>query len=799
MRNIRGAAGGRPLLTILSPQRLVGPATRRRVAIPLAILASLALLALDAPVRAADPSWPRQFDSPSGPFVIYQPQPEDLDGDLLSCRAAFSLQRSADGDPIFGVLWFTEHIQIDRDSSTVTRRDLDVTKVRLPGITPAEADRYEALVESEAKQWDLSGSLDELKAGLAVTEKERASVAGLDNTPPVIRFVYERAFLVPYDGSPTLEPIEGSRLERVANTPYAVVHDPASRAYYLSGANLWYQAKDPLGPWSAISKLPNSVRAVVPPDTLPNDQVQGPPPRVFTATVPTELISIDGQPQYAPLVGDELLYIANTESDVVRMVSTQALYVLLAGRWYTAATPQGPWTFVRGDQLPAVFNEVPSDSPKGNILASIAGTDQADDAVADAEIPQTSAIRRDHSGFQVFYDGEPEFEYIDGTNLQYAVNTDAEVILADGRFYACDQGVWYVADDPEGPWQVSETRPIGVEDIPPSCPVYDVRYVYIYDVTPSYVYVGYLPGYLGCYPYYGTVVYGTGHRYRPWHGPRHFFPRPCTWGFQPRYNLWLGRWSFGYTFGSGFLRTGYRWRPGATLDRPHGPPRWFGPGGYRRPLLGADRTFLRVRPPSRSPVRPADTTPMNLYRRSSNAGRVDRTASRLPLRPIALSPARAVNRPNNVFAGRDGKVYQRDERGIWKVNEGRTWKPTRTPDRPQAKRPTRSSGAAGSGPGRSWPPTLFEPRPARPDEPRAQRPAEPQPRPAAPEVRPEPGNLEGEYRARQRSGVGPAPGFVRPAPKPEPATQEQPKQEQPKQEQAKDPPKPRKSPFERRP
>src|SRR5207249_10347340 len=55
-----------------------------------------------------------------------------------------------------------------------------------------------------------SGSLDELKAGLAVTEKERASVADLDNTPPHIQFAYERAFLVLYDGPPVLEAIEGS-------------------------------------------------------------------------------------------------------------------------------------------------------------------------------------------------------------------------------------------------------------------------------------------------------------------------------------------------------------------------------------------------------------------------------------------------------------------------------------------------------------------------------------------------------------------------------------------------------------
>src|SRR5713101_1614882 len=108
----------------------------------LPLLTVVATLAPATPARCDDSSWPRQFDSSSGSFVIYQPQPEDLNGDLLSARAAFSLQ-SGDSNPTYGVLWFTEQIAIDRDSSTVEARNLDVTKVRLPGITLAEAHKYE--------------------------------------------------------------------------------------------------------------------------------------------------------------------------------------------------------------------------------------------------------------------------------------------------------------------------------------------------------------------------------------------------------------------------------------------------------------------------------------------------------------------------------------------------------------------------------------------------------------------------------------------------------------------------------
>ncbi len=744
----------------------------------IATLVATAALAVAVPARAADPAWPRQIDSPSGSFVIYQPQPEDLDGDLLTARAAFSLQKSTDADPTFGVLWFTERIAIDRDSSTVTARSLDVTKVRLPGITADEESGYEKLVESEAAQWDLSGSLEELRAGLAATERERASVAGLGTAPPRIIFAYERAILVPYDGAPALEPIEGSSLQRVANTPYAVVFDPSSRTYYLNGANLWYAARSPLGPWTDTLRVPAAVRAIVPPDTAAAAQVQGPPPLVLTATDPTELVSTDGPPRYAPLVGDELLYVTNTESDVLREVSSQALYVLLAGRWYRASSPDGPWTFVRGDQLPASFGRIPPGSPKGGLLASVAGTDQAEDAIADAEIPQTSAIRRSEDGFTVSYDGSPEFQPIAGTTLQYAVNTDAEVIFADGRYYACDQGVWYIADDPEGPWSVSETRPLGVDGIPPDCPVYNVRYVFIYDATPDVVYMGYLPGYVGCYPYYGTVVYGTGYRYVPWRGRQHYYARPATWGFYARYNPWLGRWSFGFSYGTGFLRVGTRWMWPHESARHHGAAAWFGPGGYRRPLLAADLTPVRARRAGMTRATLGGSPPANLYNRTENVTRVDRAAFRVPPRRVARLAPKPAPSPNNVLAGKDGKVYQRDALGNWRVNDGRAWRPALVPARPFVAPPAtgrRAPGTATEEVARPAERPPSQPAPGswpseRPVRPRAVPPASPAP----PAMGPSPGDLEREYRARERASEKTAPDAVAPAERPAPAREERP-------------------------
>ncbi len=800
----------------MPPLRTMNPLRLSRVSRVLAVLAAGAVLAAARPAVADDGEWPRQFDSSSGTFVIYQPQPEGLNGDVLTGRAAFSLQKSGDAYPVFGVLWFTEDIYVDRDSSAVTARNFDVTRVRLPGITPDLASRYEKLVEGQAAQWDLSGSLEELQAGLAAAEKERASVADLDDTPPRILFHERRAILVVYDGAPALEQIDGSKLQRVANTPYAVVYDPDGRNYYLAGANLWYRAKNPLGPWTDIPAPPRAVREAVPPDTSTYDRVAGPAPDVMTAMEPTELIATDGPPRWAPLVDDELLYVTNTESDVIREVGTQSIYVLIAGRWFRAPSTDGPWTYVRGDQLPDSFKRVPPDSPKGNILASVAGTDQAGDALADAEIPQTSAIRRDVTDFQVTYDGSPEFAPIEGTDLEYAVNTDAEVLLApDGRYYACDQGIWYVSDDPQGPWSVSDTRPPGVEDIPPSCPVYDVAYVYVYDSTPDVVYVGYLPGYMGCYPHYGTVVYGTGYRYGSWRSRHHFYPRRFTWGFEARYNPWLSRWSFGSSYGSSFLRVGTRWQPGRPTLQRRVQPTWFGPGGFRRPLVAHDLTMVRVRPGRVRPRLP-DALPMSVYSRPENVQRVNRTVLKSPFRSIARPMARPAAVPNDVFAGKDGKVYRRDATGTWQVRQGTNWKPTTLPTPPPAvQTPVTRERTGGPsvqpsqpGPG-TQPPPRYQPKAQPQPDQRSQadqrsqprganverrvpprynppsQPSQPQPRPNPPSIGRTPGDLEREYRARERSspgGGGTPPPSARPTqPREEPRnqkTQEPPREKQ---------------------
>ena len=94
---------------------------------------------------------------------------------------------------------------------------------------------------------------------------------------------------------------------------------------------------------------------------------------VLTATEPTELISTDGPPRYAPLVGDELLYVTNTESDVVREVELAGA-VRAARRPLVHGHSPGRAVVVRA-RRPAAreLPGVPPGSPKGHLRVYVGG------------------------------------------------------------------------------------------------------------------------------------------------------------------------------------------------------------------------------------------------------------------------------------------------------------------------------------------------------------------------------------------------------------------------------------------
>jgi hypothetical protein len=328
----------------------------------------------------------------------------------------------------------------------------------------------------------------------------------------------------------------------------------------------------------------------------------GPAPEVFVATAPSELIIFNGQPSFVAIPGTQLLYAANTSGNVFKSLTDQRNYILISGRWFSAASLDGPWRFEPGNKLPRDFASIPDDSPKENVKASVPGTTQAQEALIANSIPQSTGVPRNTQMQPPQMDGAMQLAPIEGTPLHDIANSGTPIIEVDPQsWYACQNGVWYVATSANGPWTAAASVPAVIYRIPTTSPLHYLTYVQVYGATPQMVYEGYTPGYMGTEVAPDqTVVYGTGYYYPPWIGDYWYCP-PITWGwgFNNCWSPWWG-WGFdcGFGWGCGFGGFGI-WGCGPAFPcwggfgfRDHGfdHDRGFDRGGFaRRDGFGGDR------------------------------------------------------------------------------------------------------------------------------------------------------------------------------------------------------------------
>ena len=656
---------------------------------------ALALLVASMPVSAQENDWPRTLPLEQGTVTIYPLQVDERTGDIIRFRAALAYRERAGAEPVFGAGWFESRVEVDSVRRIVHPVDFKVTETRFPDGTGDLQSELSSALARQSSDWNLDFSLDELEAGLKQAEAERTAMESLNTAPPRIIYRDHPALLISMDGDPVLREIEDSPYEAVINTPYPLIFNGDD--YYLNVAqDVWYRSGEATGPYRYEPRPPTDIAAMVNAGdageaaVAPDEPMTAAnAPEIIVSTEPTELVVTGGPAAFVPLV-DDLLVLKNSDDDVFMHVSSQQFYIVLAGRWYRAGSLDGPWEYRPADQLPAAFADIPRSSGQADSRVYVAGTDEAKEAVLDAYVPQTAAVERGEAEIDVVYDGDPVYRPVAGTDLVYIENTGSTVLVADGLYYLVEDGVWYVSASPNGPWQVATSRPAQVDTILPTSPVHNVKYVQIYDYTPSVVYVGYTPGYLGSYVYYDTIVYGTGWHYRPWVSPYYYYPRHSTWGFNVSYNPWSG-WNFGVSWYWGpvsfsYYTGGYWHRRHPWHHRYYG---YWGPCGYRprhykRRGHGHNRYAGRHYRPGEGRHQRHD----NLYRDSAQRARVAKTRdvrSRSPrgrtgdavlrdkyvrnsMTPVNRSELRTKanvqdanyrSRKGQLFADNSGKVYRK--------------------------------------------------------------------------------------------------------------------------------------------
>lgn len=514
---------------------LVAPSLKAQVSAPQPA-------AQQAPADKASMQWPRTFSGDGYDFIVYQPQIDSWTGNQLAGRFATGVRPTGTTNETYGIIYFKARTEVDKVNRLVTLEDFQ-GQARFP-TQQGMQDQYMAILKTLQPKTAKVIPLDHLEAIFAVSANiDKSRFTTVKNDPPRIIYTTKPSLLILVDGSPVLKKLTGN-YERVVNTRGILLldNDPNYQAYYLSAGGKNYIAPSIEGPWTVALAPPPDLQSAIDAalatkqvdPMLPKNKGTTPDFQIYVSTTPTELIQTTGVPNMTPIDGTNLLYITNTSSALFYNIDEGMNYVLISGRWFKSLSLYGPWSYVAPNELPSDFAKIPENSPKSNVLASVAGTPQSKEAIISNSIPQTAMISRKEAQLKVIYaDNKPQFKPIQGTSLKYAVNTDIPVIeVKSDHYYACEGGVWFTSKNPLTDWTVATSVPQVIYSIPPSSPIYYVTNVYIYGSNPDSVYVGYTPGYAGTVvSSAGTVVFGTGYVYPPAVYGNVYWAYPPTYGY----------------------------------------------------------------------------------------------------------------------------------------------------------------------------------------------------------------------------------------------------------------------------
>jgi hypothetical protein len=535
-------------------------------------------------------SWPHSFSKNGSGITVFQPQAISWSNRRkLTARAAIAITPAGQTKQVFGTLQISVETHIDNATGIVSLSDPILLESHFPSLDTQRAATLDAKIRTDLPRQQMP-TVPLASILLSLGQSPIESVA-VNNDPPTIFYASRPASLIVFDGEPVVVPIKGTALSHAVNTNWDIF--VYQNTWYLLDNGLWLSAPAVSGPYEPVRHLPavflalpkdsnfSGVRKFIP-AAHPKSADQT--PTVLVSLKPADIIVTEGEPHLAPVSGTGLKRVLNSPNALFFDPAQSKFYVLLSGRWFAASDLNGPWTFAT-DDLPPDFAMIPPEGSSGAVLASIPGTVQSQEAVLRAQIPVTATLNRSDASITVLYAGPPKFQPIPGTSILHAVNTASVVLKIDEKYYACENGAWFVARSPTGPWILADSLPPVIKTIPPNSPLYPVTYVQIYGMNPTTVTYGYTAGYLMGYVSAGVLVYGTGYYYPPVVLPGRvpvYYPYPYTYGAAVYYNSSTGAW----------LRTGTVYGPyggGATGGRYYNPTTgaWAQGGAIYGPNGGA--------------------------------------------------------------------------------------------------------------------------------------------------------------------------------------------------------------------
>ena len=693
-------------------------------------------------VTGVDPGWPRLYTTPTGTITIYQPQISSWEEQKhIVAWSAVSYEVKG-AKPALGTIKIEAETKVSLDDRLVAFHDFTVPETHFSTLSRDQTKELVAGLQQAIPQGERVIELDRVLAAVDVSSIKPRNIEGVKADPPRIFSSTRPAILVNIDSDPVWNRLTDLDLAYAVNTNWDLFQVVTTKALYLRNESSWYTAADLNGPWSPAGKLPQSFSKLPADDNFKEVKANVPGravsasamPTVFVSTTEAELLAFEGEPVPVAVAGTGLFWLRNTESDVFRMGKTGPIYYLVAGRWFSAPDLKGPWTFAT-PTLPEDFKKIPIEHERSRVRASVPGTEEANEAILLAQVPQTARVnRKEVKAPEVTYQGDPQFQPIEKTTLQRAVNTDKDIIKVGDLYYMCFQAVWFMSKSPTGPWEVATSVPKEIYSIPPSSAVYNVTYVTVEeddDDNDDWTTFAYVAGYTGMMIAWGCVVWGSGWYYPPymWYGPRYpvYYGYPRTYGFSAWYNPYTGAYGrgarvYGPYGGAGVgavynPRTGTYAR-GAAAYGPYGSRGVASAWNPRTGTVGHTRQGSNMYGNwgSTSVQRGdswAKTGHVTNYRTGNTTagGATSRGGEMVTHKGDAGRTTVGRSGSGDVYAGHDGNVYRKGSDGSWQSWNNGNWEGVNPQNRGTGERTgtgatgtrptTGTAGTTGAGAGRT--------------------------------------------------------------------------------------------------
>ena len=681
-----------------------------------------------AAVPPPDGGWPRAYTTASGAaLVFYQPQiAEWKDQKHVIMYAAVSYMSKGATKAALGTIKVESDTSVALDERLVSFSDFTVEEPNFPTLQRDQLKTVVAEMMATMSTEDRVIALDRVLANYDASLVIPKNIDGIKADPPPIFFSQAPAVLVNIDGEPIWAPIKGNDLQSAVNTNWDLFLDSSTKTYYLRSDKAWMKADNVNGPWKGTTDLPDGFEKL--PDdgnwaevkaNLPGWKGNPKAPKVFVSLVPAEMILLRGAPTYLAVQGaKQLVWVSNSESDVFRMGASGTVYFLISGRWFSSPGFNGPWTFAT-PTLPDDFKKIPLGHPRSRVLASVPGTTQAAEAVLLAQIPQTARVSKTLQAPAIVYQGgSPQFQPIEKTTVQTAVNTDKDVFKVGDLYYLCFQGVWFMSTTPNGPWAVTGDVPKAIYTIPVSSPSYNVTYVTVQESNNDAVVFATAMAFTGMMVAWGCVVWGSGYYYPPYHGfyggYPYYYPRYPSYGYHASYNPWTGAYTRGVSaYGPyGGAGAAQRYNPttgtysrGAVAYGPYGAQgaaQAYNPrtGTYGQTRQGSNvygswgSTQVQRGDQWASTSRATNNVTGNTTRVTQGSGggsAVSRSGG------VAGNTTVAKSGSGDVYAGKDGNVYKKTGDSWQQYGGDGNWNSATKPTPTDAQRQQAQSKAANSG------------------------------------------------------------------------------------------------------